>query len=87
MADSLKQTVTIEVPADIAIALGPDGEAAANLRLLAAVKLYELNRLSSGAAARFAGIPKTLFLVRLADFGVPTFQESDADFELETTLA
>src|SRR5262249_35148147 len=40
----------------------------AELRLAAAVKFYELGRLSSGAAARVAGIPRTVFLTRLADF-------------------
>jgi predicted HTH domain antitoxin len=62
-------------------------EAAAEIRLAAAVKLFELGRLSSGAAARLAGIPRTLFLTRLADYGVDTFALSDADLERQTALA
>lgn len=54
-------------------------------RLAAAVKLYEEGRLSSGAAAERAGIPRTAFLMRLADSGVPTFrltrEERERDFE------
>lgn len=38
------------------------------------VKLYELGRLSSGAAANLAGIPRVVFLNKLADYGVPTFR-------------
>jgi len=48
-----------------------------NLR--AAVKLYELGKLSAGAAAELAGIPKPLFLSRLADYGVPTFDLTEEE--------
>jgi predicted HTH domain antitoxin len=56
----------------------------AELRLAAAVKFYELGRLSSGAAARVAGIPRTVFLTRLADFGVDTFRLTEDDLRRET---
>ena len=36
----------------------PPEQAADEVRMLAAVKLYEMRRLSTGAAAEFAGIPK-----------------------------
>ena len=57
----------------LALHLTPD-ELAQELRLAATVKLYELGRLSSGAAAMLAGIPRVVFLSKLADYGVPTFQ-------------
>jgi predicted HTH domain antitoxin len=47
------------------------------IRLAAAVKLYELGRFSSGAAARLAGIPRVVFLAKLGDYGVDTFQLSE----------
>jgi len=56
------------------------------LRLAGAVKLYEMGRLSSGAAAQVAGIPRTLFLTKLADFGVDTFRMTEEDFRQETRL-
>jgi predicted HTH domain antitoxin len=40
------------------------GKASAELRMLAAVKLFELKRLSSGAAARLAGISRVAFFER-----------------------
>ena len=39
----------------------------------AAVKLYEMGRLFTGAAAQLAGVPKPVFLMKLADYGVDTF--------------
>jgi len=45
--------------------------------LAAAVKLFELGRLSSGAAARLAGLPRTLFLTKLSEYGVNTFELSE----------
>ena len=60
--------------------------AAVEIRLVAAVKLYELGRLSSGAAARLAGIPRVLFLSKLADYGVDTFRLSVDELQRETRL-
>jgi predicted HTH domain antitoxin len=56
------------------------------LRLAAAVKLYELGRLSSGAATKLAGIPRVVFLSKLADYGVDTFRLSSNDLSQETPL-
>ena len=69
--------VTLSIPDESALALKLEPAAiASELRLAAAVKLYEIGRLSSGAAAVLAGIPRPLFLTKLADYGVPSFQMS-----------
>jgi predicted HTH domain antitoxin len=47
--------------------------------MVVAVKLYELRRLSSGAAANLAGIPRTIFLSKLGDYGVDTFHLTEAE--------
>lgn len=48
------------------------------MRLAAAVKLYELGRLSSGAAANLAGLPRVVFLAKLAEYRVDTFRLTEA---------
>jgi predicted HTH domain antitoxin len=76
--------VTIDIPDEtlLALKLAPAG-AAQELRLAAAVKLYELGRLSSGAAAQLAGIPRVVFLTKLADYGVPTFRLTEEELRRE----
>jgi len=71
-------TVTVDLPESAIKALDAktSDDAAANLRLAAAMKLFELGRLSSGAAADLAGLGRVEFLDRLAEFGVNAFQQS-----------
>jgi predicted HTH domain antitoxin len=80
--------LTLKIPDESLAALNVPPERAANeLRMLVAVKLYEMGRLSTGAAAEFAGIPKPLFLQRLGDYGVHVFDMTEEELEQETRLA
>jgi len=80
--------ITLSIPDETLLALkvNPD-QLGAELRLAAAVKLYELGRMSSGAAAKLAGVPRTVFLMRLADYGVDTFKLNEEELRQETRLA
>lgn len=49
------------------------------IRLVAAVKFYELERFSSEMAAKFVGVPKPVFLSKLAEYGVDTFRLTEAE--------
>jgi predicted HTH domain antitoxin len=63
--------LTLHIPDDLDLALNVQpGALPRELLFAAAVKLFELGKISSGKAAELAGIPKPLFLSRLADIGV-----------------
>jgi len=79
--------ITIELPDDTLLALkGTQQEAEDEVKMAAATKLFELGKLSSGAAARLAGVPRALFLTRLADYGVDTFRLTEEELREETRL-
>jgi predicted HTH domain antitoxin len=73
-------TVTFTIPDEALQALQttPD-RLNQEMLMVVAVKLYELGRLSSGAAANLAGIPRTVFLSKLDDYGVDTFHLTEAE--------
>lgn len=80
--------VVVAVPDEAAVALKLEPEAlAGELRLLAAIKLLELGRLSSGAAASLAGIPRPLLLSKLADYGVATFDLGESEIARDLSNA
>jgi predicted HTH domain antitoxin len=74
-----EKTLTISYPDDLLLSLkrSPE-EFESEARLLLAVKLYELGRVSTGVAAKLAGISRVAFMFELARFGLsPMGQESD----------
>jgi predicted HTH domain antitoxin len=84
----MKRTLTIDYGDDVLLALGLSPEQfSEEAKLLVAVKLYELGRLSSGAAAKLAGIPKPLFLAKLADYGVDTFRLTEGELRQDLASA
>jgi predicted HTH domain antitoxin len=80
--------ITLSISARSLLALKvPPEQAGAELRLAASMKLYELGRLSSGAAAELAGIPRCIFLAKLSDYGIDTFGLTEEDLKSESRLA
>ena len=67
-------TLQLEVPEEILISLKETPESMTlELRMLAAVKLFELGKLSSGRAAQLAGVTRLEFLSSLGRYQVSPF--------------
>ncbi len=80
------EKIVLEVPDEVLISLKEtSAEFSREVLMLAAVKLYQMGKLSSGRAAQLAGIPKVSFLQSLSRYGVPIFEltneELQRDFE------
>ena len=76
------EKIVINVPEKILLAEKTDAASfAKELRILAAVKLYELGRLSSGRAAELAGMPRVEFLLTLGCYKVFPFESELRDLE------
>ena len=60
-----------------------DAQLAGEIRMLAAVKLYELGRVSSGRAAELAGLSRIEFLDRLECYNVSPFQITPEELRTE----
>ena len=74
--------ITIEVPEKVLLAEKADEASfARELRMLAAIKLYELGRLSSGRAAELAGMSRVEFLLALGRYKVFPFEAELRDLE------
>ncbi|MEJ5308437.1 MAG: UPF0175 family protein [Anaerolineae bacterium] len=74
--------IVVNVPEKILLAEKTDEVTfAQELRVLAAVKLYELGRLSSGRAAELAGMPRVEFLLTLGRYKVFPFEAELRELE------
>jgi predicted HTH domain antitoxin len=81
-------TVVIDVPEEALISLKTDREAfSKELPLLAAMKLFELGRLSSGRAALLAGVSRVEFLELLGRYGVSPFDLSEEELRRDLASA
>ena len=71
----MEDLVTVHVPTKIRTALNrtPE-ELGRDLRLYAALMLFQLGKLSAGMAAEMAGVPKVMFFDLCADYGIPISQ-------------
>lgn len=85
-SNSLPSQIVWDIPEDVLFALDqPTDVFAREAKLLLAIKLYEVGKLTTGLAAQFAGVPRSAFFHALSEHGISPFG-TDVD-ELESDVA
>lgn len=80
--DSHMPHVELDVPDEVLLSLKERAdEFARDVKLLAAVKLFELGKLSSGRAAQLAGLSRVEFLLVLGKYRVSPFQTTAEELD------
>ncbi|MGQ9556123.1 MAG: UPF0175 family protein [Anaerolineae bacterium] len=81
---NMEATLTMRIPGEIAHMLNrtPE-ELGRDLRLYAALMFFRLGKLSSGAAAELAGVPRVLFLDLCSEYGISVSQITPAELQRE----
>ena len=85
----MAKVMTLEYPEDLELAVQTTPEEfEAQVRLMAALKMFELGKLSSGKAAQLAGLSRVEFFEMCGRYRVPVFNYSpeELEAELETDL-
>ena len=79
-----EKMLTLELPEDLELAVKTTPEElGAQIRLMAALKMFELGKLSSGKAAELAGMSRIEFLEMCGRYHVPVFNYSAEELALE----
>jgi predicted HTH domain antitoxin len=82
------QNVSLEIPVAALAALGASPDEFVNeMRVAAAVKWYELGKLSQGKAAEVAGLSRTAFIDALSRFKVSPIQITAGEMQKELSDA
>ncbi len=82
------RTIAIQIPDEIADVLAADeSQLQQELQMVVAVKLYELGRLSAGAAAALVGLSRLEFLNRLSAYRVSPINLDEESIEREIATA
>ncbi len=80
----MEETVTIYVPTSLQRQLNRTAEELGrDIRLYAALMVFRLGKLSSGAAAELAGVPRVMFLDLCAEYGIPISQITPEELRRE----
>lgn len=83
-----ENVLTIPYPEELLLSLKENPqEFEAEARLLLAVKFYELGRISSGMAARLAGMSRVAFMLSLGRFGLSPIGEDASEIEQDLSNA
>jgi len=80
----MEEELTVRVPTEVQRMLNrtPE-EMERDIRLYAALMLFRQGKLSSGAAAAMAGVPRVMFLDLCAEYDIPVSQITAEDLRRE----
>ena len=80
----MEEVLTIHIPGEIRQMLNrtPE-ELSRDMRLYTALMLFRTGKLSSGAAAEMAGVPRVMFLDLCAEYDIPVSQVTVDDLRRE----
>ena len=82
MATLTENTLTIPYPSALLLSLKEDrNEFEQEARLLLAIKLFEMGRVSTGMAAQLAGMERVAFMFALERFGLSPIGVEPDDLE------
>ena len=83
----MEEVLTIHIPGEIRQMLNrTQEELSRDMRLYTALMLFRTGKLSSGAAAEMAGVPRIMFLDLCAEYDIPISQISGDDLRRELAL-
>lgn len=83
----MERVMRIECPAELLLGLHVNIERLAEMvKLEAAVALFKKGKISSGMAAKWLDMPRTVFLVQAMEQGAALLENSADDFRRETQL-
>ena len=84
VAKEMGEILKVHIPGDVRIMLNrtPE-EMERDIRMYAALMLFWLGKLSSGAAAEMAGVPRVMFLDLCSEYGIPVSQITAEELEKE----
>ena len=81
----MQETLTIHIPSNIQVMLNRTlPELERDMRLYTALMLFQLEKLSAGAAAEMAGMPKVMFLDICADYGLTVSLITPSELQAES---
>jgi predicted HTH domain antitoxin len=81
-------SISLKIPEEVLISLKETPESLSRkISILAAVKLFELGKLSSGRAAQLAGISRVEFLMALGRYQVSLFSLTSQELEQDVNNA
>ncbi len=79
-----EDTVTLRVPRHVQVMLNRTAEELSrDLRLYSALMFFQLGKLSAGAAAELAGVPKVIFLDLCGQYDIPISQITAEELRAE----